>query len=625
MDSGSPVQISAMQYNELGDLIKKELHSTDGGTSFLQTIDYAYTIRGWLSKINDPAQSPTNSKLFSMELLYDDVLPVLNSTGDEQYNGNITAMKWRTPSNTAKTHSNIQGYGFAYDDLTRILEADYGEYTTSWSDKTFYNLSGVEYDLNGNIEDLTRTGSSTTIDDLTYTYNGNQLKAVADAGTTAGFNNGVTSTTEYTYDENGNMEADDNKGIDVSYNILNLPETVDFGSSNTIDYIYDASGVKWMKDLSSGTDLYYIGNFIYDNSGLSYIMMDEGRLLPDGSGGFEYEYFLKDHLGNTRISFIEDASGNASIQGEDHYYPFGMTFAGMSVSVGTENKYKYNGKELQDDMGLDWYDYGARMYDPAIGRWHVVDPLASKAPGWTPYRAFFNNPIRYTDPDGRWEWDATGNLVAQKGDQSYSLAKFLGTSQKNAMTVLGRSGVTANDNGILNLKIGQSFAKNNLWVGFKSGSGSVVNNSKEATAHYYDGKGAFADVGDQSTIQLLGSGKFQKLHTKITSKVVEPSGYFSVDMTDLTFHIGNTGVDYSVSSNGNSSSVKYTLFTNTNKKSPNFSDGFWDPNVAAEKTLGKFFDRYKPDEMGPNLEAGGAPYPYKTRERTFFFKPVEEK
>jgi hypothetical protein len=272
------------------------------------------------------------------------------------------------------------------------------------------------------------------------------------------------------------------------------------------------------------------------------------------------------------------------------------------------------------------YNYGARFYDPMVSGWLNVDPLASKAPGWSPYRAFFCNPIRYTDPDGRWEWDATGNLVAQKGDNSYSMAKFLGTSQSNAMQMLNRGGVTANSKGVLNLSEGQSFAKDNLWVGTKSASGSVVNNSKEATAHYYNGNGAAADVGDQSTSQLLGSDKFQTKLTKITSEKVQPTGYFSVDMTDLTFHIGNTGVDYSVSSNGTASSVTFTLFTNTNKNSSNSTDGFWDPNFVGEKTLGKVFDRYKPDEMGPNLETkGGTPYPYKTRERTFFFKPVEEK
>ncbi len=257
----------------------------------------------------------------------------------------------------------------------------------------------------------------------------------------------------------------------------------------------------------------------------------------------------------------------------------------------------------------------------AVQRFLSVDPLASDAPGWSPYRAFFCNPIRYIDPDGQWEWDATGNLVAQKGDQSYSLATFLGTSQKNAMTILNRGGVTANDKGILNLKEGQVFAKNDLWLGFKSGSGKVVNNTKEATSHYLHGNGESADVGDQSTRELLGSDKFQTKHEKITSQEVEPEGYFSVDMTDETFHIGNTNVDYKVSSNGQSSSVNYTLFSR---------DGFWDPDFIDENTLGKIplirdWTNTRPDGPGPNLERfGGTPYHYKTRERIFFFKPIEE-
>jgi hypothetical protein len=246
---------------------------------------------------------------------------------------------------------------------------------------------------------------------------------------------------------------------------------------------------------------------------------------------------------------------------------------------------------------------------------------AADAPGWTPYRAFFCNPIRYTDPDGQWEWDAVGNLVAEKGDQSYSLAKFLGTSQQNAMTILGRSGVTANDKGILNLKIGQQLSKNSLYIDTKPTGGKVVNNTREATSHYLSGNGQAADVGDVSTNQLLQNSKFQAKHKKITSQEVQPTGYFSVDLTDETFHIGNTGVDYSVSGNGNSSSVNYTFFTN-----PTFgTDGFWDPDFIDEKVLGGWLgiDKYKPDGPGPNLERlGGTPYPYKTRERTYFFKPT---
>lgn len=323
-------------------------------------------------------------------------------------------------------------------------------------------------------------------------------------------------------------------------------------------------------------------------------------------------WYHPDHLGSS--SYLTDYSGLPS-----HYYnylPFGEEMVSQNTSS-YDNKYRFSGKELDEETGLSYF--GARYYNPKWSVWLGVDPEFAKAPNWTPYRYGFNNPIRYTDPDGRWEWDKGGNLKAQKGDNSYSLAKFLGTNQKNALTMLNRSGYTVNKKGVLNLKAGQQISKNNLWVGTKSSSGIVVNNTSEATDHYMNGNGQPADVGDQSTRELLSSTKFNEKHTKITTQKVQEKGNFSVDLTDDTFHIGRTNVDYKVSGNGKSSSVTYTLFS---------GDGFWDPDFVDEKIGSDWLglDRYKPDGAGPNLERlGGTPYSYKTRTRTYFFKPVEEK
>ncbi len=146
---------------------------------------------------------------------------------------------------------------------------------------------------------------------------------------------------------------------------------------------------------------------MYENNQLQFILTSEGRIMMQNNGTYEYQYFLKDHLGNTRITL----SQNGNILQEDAYYPFGMNIAGLSYSdASPENRYKYNGKrctersrsELEGEFGLDWYDYGARFYDAILGRWHVRDPLAEEEYQWTSYNYTFNRPIKFVDPDGRY-------------------------------------------------------------------------------------------------------------------------------------------------------------------------------------------------------------------------------
>ncbi len=124
----------------------------------------------------------------------------------------------------------------------------------------------------------------------------------------------------------------------------------------------------------------------------------------NNSGTYGYEYVLRDHLGNTRVTFGDaDNSGtiaNSEIKQINSYYPFGLNMEGPGFGVAGANKYQYNGKEWNNDFGLGWNDYGARFYDAAVARWNVVDLLSSKHEDMTPYNYVMNNPIKMIDPIG---------------------------------------------------------------------------------------------------------------------------------------------------------------------------------------------------------------------------------
>jgi len=189
------------------------------------------------------------------------------------YNGNITEIEWKT-----KTDSQLRWYKYEYDALNRI--------TNGTASNSNYDLSSVAYDKNGNITNLTRKGHIneaatmfSTMDDLFYTYEtkSNRLKKVFDnKNANFGFKDGANIPIEYTYDDNGNMISDANKEISsIDYNHLNLPTNVNLASGD-ITYIYDATGVKQKKIVSTGTTTEYAGNYIYENNTLKMFSHPEG-------------------------------------------------------------------------------------------------------------------------------------------------------------------------------------------------------------------------------------------------------------------------------------------------------------------------------------------------------------
>jgi len=390
------VVLAQNDYNELGELMLKKLHSA-GETSFAQDIDYLYDVRGWLNNINNLADA-SRRKLYAEQLNYFG-------------NGNIQNMSWKNTlldAQNAPTQTNRQKYDFTYDGLNRITAAVYTEINPSNLTVNAGNFSeSYGYDPNGNFASLSRQGnkvlSGTTpvyglIDNLTYNYGGNsnQLSSVADNVT------GVThelefkpATGTYSYDNNGNASYVPQRSVTVAYNYLNLPSSVTVGSQGTISYLYDASGTKLKKTVGT-VNSYYQGSVLKLN-GTDIVMTGEGRAVKNGA--WSYEYDLKDHLGNTRVSFSADNAAAQPLQYKD-YYPFGLEMAKWYTTLGTPTKYLYNGKELQDEYGLGWYDYGARFYDPVIGRTPTLDPHAENHYSESPYSFLGNNPINSIDPDG---------------------------------------------------------------------------------------------------------------------------------------------------------------------------------------------------------------------------------
>ena len=383
----------------------KHVHTTNGKQDVVEEYDYAYDHVGRLVKTTYCVNGSDKRELSVVD--YDNYGRILleNIMGKDEVLYDYNAQNILTDS------------GYNEGDRQNDGQGNYDE--------------SLSYDKMGNVQSLLRSGllgdgSYGLIDNLSYSYHGNQLLKVDDAANgpyyqgAFHFVDGADEAVEYEYDANGNMVRDLNKGIiSISYDLNNQPRKIEYNDGRNASYVYDAEGNKLSvsynltamssaqpqmpvmqssnvasANMSNGQKtIEYCGNIICDGDE-TMILNNVGYALYNKDNNLSFYYYLKDHLGNNRVVVRE----YGEIEQVNDYYPTGALMT--SSKGGDTQRFKYNGKELDRTNGLNWYGYGARNYDAAIVRWDGMDKLCEKYSPFTPYGYCLNRFLNYYDKIG---------------------------------------------------------------------------------------------------------------------------------------------------------------------------------------------------------------------------------
>ena len=408
-------EVRRSEYDEAGRLKQAKIRATGSYTangtaiSGLQTTDYTYHLRGQLRGINldgssNPVPNASQGDLFSYRLDYETAYI---------YDGNIGKQSWQASTNNVPT--GLRAYTFTYDNISRLKSATY----TGVGSENF-SLPTINYDRNGNITSMQRNGKLSSgyglMDNLTYTYSGNRLLRVEDA--VAGnydvdFVNRNSGTDDYSYYANGALKADKNEDItDIIYSTYaNQPIEIQLSGSRWIKNFYDGAGRLYKTSYSTGEYWEYLDGMVFKNGAFYQLTTPEGRANYE-SGAWSYEYFITDHLGNTRVAY--KANGSALTKtSETAFDPWGVVLKDVGLVNAFQNKFEYQNKEKESTFNLRRISFGARTYNASIGRFDGVDPLSDEQEqvDKSPYAYNWNNPVKNTDPDGKCPSCLVGGLI----------------------------------------------------------------------------------------------------------------------------------------------------------------------------------------------------------------------
>jgi RHS repeat-associated protein len=337
---GNQVIMREINYNELGHTIQKQIHSLGIGQPFLQTIDYSFDIYGQMNKMND-IKKMGSSDLFAMDFYYDKSFSLTNGGGifrnTPNYLSDISACSW-----LSKRDNVTRGFIYDYDSLNQLKSASYFGNSISGitTENGRYDVKNINYDLNGNLLTMKQSGlinskfpllasSYDWMDELSYSYTGNQLVSVSDGSiyNSPGYNHFIDRNSkgvDYVYDANQRLISDKNKLIQlISYNQIGLVSSIKWNNGDELEMVYDALGNKHQSYFSSQgkriQSFQYEAGTFYVNNQLKFITHDEGRMVQNkasslkaNAGNFLFHYDYTDHQGNTRMTYtpMMDSTGN---------------------------------------------------------------------------------------------------------------------------------------------------------------------------------------------------------------------------------------------------------------------------------------------------------------------------
>ena len=415
--------VSHPGYDVFGNVVANDRPGTAADMTY--TYD---TLHGWLKGISSPSG-------FSEQLLREDATVPL-------FSGNIGSMRWRNTSN-----GELHGYDYTYDDLGRMTDARYTSFTKMISG---YYDEIVSYDANGSITSLQRRGMKNDgtfglIDDLSISYDGNRLLKVTDDAEVLNYNGALDfhdasdADVEYAYDSNGALTKDSNRGINsITYDYGHHAYMINQNVNNRPKYIrndYTSDGRKLSSRhvmsipktngyiRKTTTDLYIDGLILRDGEPFMW-QFDGGYVDLDANGApTSWNYYVTDHLGSTRM--VVDSKNN--VKETINYYPYGseMRIQDPALIQQTDNNwhpFRFTGKELDKQNGLNMYDFGARLFDVAgVPMWTSIDPLAEKYYPYSPYNYCAGDPVNKFDPDGMdvWNVDNQGYIVSHTATEEY--------------------------------------------------------------------------------------------------------------------------------------------------------------------------------------------------------------